>query len=101
MSINWQDREIKTRNCEIVIRAMLNKWLEDDNDWMGEVVFLNYPPVLYLRMEIPYLNSLPDLKLRQVGDFVTGICSITGVVCSKGFKTSKNSIEYKLYIPFS
>ena len=45
MNINWQDREKEARRCEIVIRAILNKWLEDNNDWVGEVIFSNYPIV--------------------------------------------------------
>ena len=31
MSINWKDREVETKRQEVVVRALLNKWLEDND----------------------------------------------------------------------
>ena len=101
MSINWQDREKETRRHEITIRAILKKWLEDNNDWVGEVIFSNYPPVLYLKLEIHHLNSLSDVRMNQAGELVTNLCNSTKMKCSKAYKLSSNVVEYKLFVPFS
>lgn len=100
MSINWKDREVETKRQEVVVRALLNKWLEDNNDWSGEVIFSNYPPVLYIRLEIHHLNNLSDIKLDQAGVLASLLCTATKMGCLKGFRTSSNSIEYKLCVPF-
>ena len=101
MNMNWQDREKETRRCEIVIRAILNKWLEDNNDWVGEVIFSNYPPVLYIKLEIHHLNNLSDVKMSQAGDLVTSLCNFTKMKCSRAYKPSSNAVAYKLFVPFS